>query len=294
MHIDRNEEAYDDEETFEGFADEQEQDIGNDVDDAGSDDEDEPDAAGAQGSDFIGFDDEQENPDGESDEKDWVKNLRAINRRLAKEAAARRADAVPAAPVALEPLPPKPDIADYAYDQDAWQADLDKWEANKLAHEEQASIARQAEEARRTAWAKELEGYADKKRKLARPDFEEAESIVVDMLTPEQQALIVKAGRHIDSAAMIYALGKSPRKLEEIAVVTDPVDFVFKVAEMSKSLKVGGKRKAAANIDEPVSGGAPIAGKNSTLARLEREAERTGNRTELIRYRKKMRERERR
>ena len=91
-----------------------------------------------------------------------------------------------------------------------------------------------------------------------------------------------------DSALLIYALGKNPKKAKELAEITDPVDFAFKVAKLEAQLKVSSKK--APKPEKRVSGGkAGGLGGNveRELERLRDKAMKSGDYTELRIFKKK-------
>jgi hypothetical protein len=152
--------------------------------------------------------------------------------------------------------------------------------------EEQTAAVEQENRQAQEAWNADLNRYAEQKAKIGVPDYEDAESIVISALNPMQQAVIVKAADN--PAAFAYALSKSPSKLTELAKQQDPIKLAVAVAKMEGAVKVV-KRKKGPAIDKPVSGsGSMPGGTDKQLEKLEKEAERTGNRTELINYRKKL------
>jgi hypothetical protein len=101
-------------------------------------------------------------------------------------------------------------------------------------------------------------------------------------LNDVQQAVIVKAADN--PALVLYSLGKHPAKLAELSQITDPLKMAAAVARLEGGLKVMPKRKPP-EPEEIASGTASVShGKDKELERLEKEAERTGDRTKLIAY----------
>jgi hypothetical protein len=87
-------------------------------------------------------------------------------------------------------------------------------------------------------------------------------------------------------ALVIYALGKNPKKAAELAKIEDPVKFAFAVAKLEKELKVT-NRKAAPAPERMVSSTGRVSGAvDSTLERLRAEAEKTGNYTKVLQYKR--------
>jgi hypothetical protein len=119
-------------------------------------------------------------------------------------------------------------------------------------------------------------------------DYADAEAEVATTLKPDQLAAIIATAKN--SAAVIYALGKHPDRLAQLKAISNPLKLAYAVAELEKDLKVTTKKRAV-EPDVPVRGSAPLAaGKASKeLERLEKEAERTGDRTAIREYRERQR-----
>lgn len=230
----------------------------------------------------IGFGDEVESEE-EQGAPDWVKDVRKRNRELAAEVARLKADKGNDNQEQLV-LGPKPKLVDFDYDEDAFDKARDEWDEQKRKIEAAESEAQRQKRESQEAWQRELQEFEQRKAKLARPDYEDAEARVVETLDQRQQAIIVKGSKHFDPAAMIYALGKSPARLEQISKISDPLDFAFTVASLSKELKVIQKKKAV-EPEQRVRGSAPLSqGKDMHLEKLEREAARTNDRSKIVAY----------
>ena len=113
-------------------------------------------------------------------------------------------------------------------------------------------------------------------------DFDEAEEIARDTLTPIQQNMIIAGADNPE--LLIYHLGKYPQKAKELAGITDPVQFAFKAGKIDAQLKVQ-QRKPSTSPERKPSGSAPLNGVvDSTEVALRKEADATGNRTKLNQY----------
>jgi hypothetical protein len=89
----------------------------------------------------------------------------------------------------------------------------------------------------------------------------------------------------------VYALGKNPKKAAELAKRSDPVEFAFAVARLEKDLKVSNRKSAPAPEKIVQNSGRVVssASVDSTLNRLRAEAERTGDYTKVMEYRRQKR-----
>jgi hypothetical protein len=147
---------------------------------------------------------------------------------------------------------------------------------DELEAKRQAEVMNQQRE-----WQSKLDTYGKAKNSLKVPDYDEAEEAVQQSLDVTQQGIIVQGADN--PALVVYALGKNPRKAQELSDIKDPVKFAFAVAKLEKELKV--TKKAAPPPETTVKGTARVSGSvDSTLDRLREKAAKTGDYTEVIRY----------
>lgn len=226
---------------------------------------------------------DEELPEAAPAETDLIKHLRNELRESKKALAEVRK----ATPVELEIVVGKePDLESCGYDEDVFRTEYRAWvdrgrqaEKAKERREQQATKANEE-------WAGELRRYEQGKAKLGFADVKEVEDVVTDKLDQVQQSILVMAADN--PALVLYSLGKHPAKLADIAKIQNPVKLAAAIVKLEGTLKVTTRRKAPAP-DEVTRGSAGVsAGSDKTLEKLEKEAERTGNRTALIAYRRKM------
>lgn len=178
----------------------------------------------------------------------------------------------------------KPTLAGCDYDEEAYEAQLDQWKARKAAAEKQAEEAQKSQQQIAEAWSQELQGHHEKKVALKFKDVQEAEDVALAALNDVQQAVIVKAAEN--SAMVIYALGKHPGKLAELSKITDPIKLAVAVSKLEGKMSVT-KRGGPPEPERIARGGTPAAGgKDKELEQLEKEADRTGDRSKVIAYRR--------
>lgn len=247
-------------------------------------DEPDPDAdeADEEEEDVLTFGDEAEpQPDDSNLVKHLREQIRIRDRKIAESATAPRQ-----APIEVGE---KPTIANCEYDEELFETRLDEWKERKRQAEAQQGQSQQAAEAEQQAWQAELGRYNDGKAKLGFADVDDVEETVKASLDTIQQAVIVKAAD--DPAKVIYALGKHPERLATIAKITDPLKLAAAIARLEGTLKMVKRRKAPEPEKiERGSGKVAPTSKDKRLAKLEAEAERTGDRTELVRYKKSLKE----
>jgi len=218
---------------------------------------------------------------------EWVRELRKQHRELQKkvrEYEAREQTAPAAHPV----VGPKPKLEDHDYDTDRYETALESWYKQKDAVESaKRQQQQQAEEQQRT-WQSKLDGYAKAKTELKVRDYEDAEATVQETLNVVQQGVVLQGAEN--PALVVYALGKNPKKAKELAAISDPVKFAFAIAKLEAQLKVTSTRKPPAPERGIPVGNAPISGTtDSVLERLRADAERTGDMTKVIAYRRQQR-----
>lgn len=217
---------------------------------------------------------------------EWVRELRKADREKARrikelEAKLNAAAATETKPVALGA---KPKLEDHDYDTEKFEAALADWYERKRVADQQVEQQRQAEKAQQDAWQARLEFYGKARAELKVRDFEDAEAVAQEVLDVTQQGIVVQGADN--PALVIYALGKNPKKAKEISSIKDPVKFAFAVAKLEKELKVT-NRKAAPLPERTIQGTGRVSGAvDSTLERLRAEAEKTGNYTKVLQYKR--------
>lgn len=220
---------------------------------------------------------------------EWVRELRKQNREKERRIRELEAKLQTTAQTENKPvvLGAKPKLEDHDYDTDKFEVALSDWYERKRAADQEAEKARQAEQAQRDAWQSKLESYGKARAELKVRDFEDAESTVQELLDVTQQGIVVQGAEN--PALVIYALGKNPKKAKEIADIKDPVKFAFTVAKLEKELKVT-NRKAAPPPERTVQGTGRVSGAvDSTLERLRAEAEKTGDISKVMAYKRQLR-----
>lgn len=262
----------------------QDENVGNDentiADESGSESESTPDDDVV-----VSIGEEPPPPEEKTHAPEWVRELRKANRE--KERKIRELEAkLQTTTTETKPvvLGAKPKLEDHDYDSDRYEQALEQWYERKKQVEAQAEAAQQAEQAQREAWQSRLNAYGKAKAELKVRDFEDAESLAQEVLNVTQQGIVVQGADN--PALVIYALGKNPKKAQELASIKDPVKFAFAVAKLEKELKVT-NRKAAPPPERTIQGTGRVSGAvDSTLERLRAEAEKTGNYTKVLQYKR--------
>jgi len=236
-----------------------------------------------------------ETPEDEIDEEEvakapaWVQDLRKRDREREREKRElqKRVKELEAANTVTQDKPKlgaKPSLADFDYDEDAHGAALDKWYADKATFEAEESKAQQQERQAQQSWEAKVSSYNEAKIKLPVDDFAEAEALIQDTFDATQQALLIKVAK--DAPTLVYALGKNPKKANDLAAIKDYTEFVAEAVRLEMSVKT--TRKPATSPERAVS--VPAAGggvsTDNTLDRLRDEAAKTGDYSKVLAYKK--------
>lgn len=232
----------------------------------------------------------EESPPQPDDNKapEWVRELRKSHRETQKENRELKAKLDELTNASSKPveLGKKPSLESCDYDSDKYDRELLAWYERKQEHDK--AEAERAEEQRKQEqeWQSRLDDYAAKKAELKVRDYDDAEAYIEQNFSQVQQGMVLQGA---DNPALVfYALGKNPKKADELSKIKDPVKFAFAVAKLETQLKVT-NRKAATKPERTVSGSARVSGSvDSTLERLRAEASRTGDFSKLTAYKRKL------
>lgn len=248
-----------------------------------------------EGEDFISID--GETPPSQEEEEDnkpapkWVKDLRKQNRERAEENRRLKAELEQLRNGEKEEppvtLPDKPKLSDYDYDEEEFDKAVEQWHDKKVSFETKQRQEREAKEQVQAEQQKQAEAiknnYDKSKNALRVRDYDVVEEIVSDKLPTDLQNVILLAADN--PAAVVYALGKNASKLEELSKVTDPLRFAKELGKLEGKLKVE-RRKAPPAPEKKVKGSAKSSSVDSTLEALRKEAEKTGNYSKVMAYRR--------
>jgi hypothetical protein len=223
-------------------------------------------------------------PEEQTQAPEWVRELRKTNRELQRQNRELQGKLQTSAQTEIKPvvLGKKPSLEDHDYDAEKFEEALTNWferkrQADEINAKQEAEVMTQQK-----AWQAKLEGYGKAKAELRVKDFDDAEAMAQELFNVTQQGVMLQGADN--PALVVYALGKNPKKAQELAAIKDPVKFAFAVAKLEKDLKVT-NRRAAPPPERIVSGTGRVSGAvDSTLERLREDAARTGNMTKVIAY----------
>ncbi len=226
--------------------------------------------------------------DEQSRAPEWVRDLRKRDRENVKRIKELEARLQEKEQPQAADLPPEPQLADYDYDEGAFKAGIAKWYDAKRAHDEAAAQQRKQQEAAEAAWQQTLTAYQESKTKLPAYDVDETEDLVRQTLDPVRWNLLIDG---LDNPALfIYAIGKNPAKLKELAAIPKYSRFMAVAARLETEVKTS-KRTAKPSPETSITGLAAggTRGTDATLERLREEAMRTGDMSKLSAYKRQLR-----
>jgi len=184
----------------------------------------------------------------------------------------------------------KPSLSDddIDYDEDKFESALTAWHDRKRKADDQEHQARKAGEESERAWKERLGAYEKAKSELKVKDYEEAEDVVIGLLSITQRGIMIQGAEN--PALVTYALGNNPNKAKELAGITDHVKFAFAIAKLEGQLKMT-SRKAPPAPERTVTGSGKVSGAvDNTLERMRAEAEKTGDYSKVTAYKRQQRE----
>lgn len=219
----------------------------------------------------------------------WVKDLRKKEREARKRIKELEAQVQQVKP-AEKPIEvgPKPRLADFDYDEDDFESAVEQWHERKRQVEQQQAAKQAEDEKAKQAWQTKMQSYEERRLNVASKvrDFEEVEEAAKDKLTATQQGILIHAAENPE--LILYHLGKNPKKAQELSEITDPIQFAFAAAKLDSQMKIQ-TRKPSTQPEQKPSGSAGLSGVvDQKLAQLEAKAAKTGDRTDLIKYKKSL------
>lgn len=224
----------------------------------------------------------------DSSAPDWVKDLRKAHREQAKQNRELRAKLAE-----LEAKPKdenlvvgeKPKLESFDYDSDKYEAALADWFERKRKDQEKRQLQEAEQQKQKEEWQKKLDEYEQSKKALGVKDYEDSESVAMEVFDQMQQGIILQGADN--PALAVYAIGKNSKRAKDLASIKDPVKFAFAVAKLEKDLKVT-KVKHRPKPESSVTPDASAGGSDARLERLRKEADRTGDYSKVIMYRRQM------
>lgn len=249
------------------------------IDDNPSDEEDEF---------YVAIGDEEPTP--KPDDSSTIRHLREVERKKSKRIKELEEQLAQNQSTENKPveLGDEPTLEGAGYDTELYQQQYKDWIQRKSEHEQQQELEQQRKQKDEQDWQQRINEYEQKKTQLKAKvkDFEEAEEIAREVLSVQQQGVLIQGAENPE--LIVYALGKNHAKAKELAAITDPIKFAFAVAKLETQVKVQ-QRKPQTQPERKPSGSAQLSGAvDAKLDALEKEADRTGDRTKVIAYKRSL------
>lgn len=216
---------------------------------------------------------------------------------LAKEAEARdlraRLDAAQPAAAAIEVgAEPDPDNFDMfeAEGKAKFKTEWAAWNQRKSEAEKQVRERQEAQTKDQQRWQGRVADVDTAAKALKVKDQDEATSTFATTLSVVQQAIVLDGPEDANEAALLrYALGANPAAAKKLAAISNPLRYAFAAAKLLyKDLKMTQRKPSAPPPERRVNSNARAGASGDQLARLQAEADKTGDRTKVAKF---MRER---
>lgn len=233
----------------------------------------------------------EEKTEDEEDHKaapQWVKDLRKKNREYQKRTKQleRQLQELQQPKESSDPGP-KPTLESCDYDEEVFEQKVEQWHAAKAEQAQKQQLIQQYQQQEIAKFQQKMQQFQLAKSQLKFKDYDEAEQVVADSFTIDQQGDILQYAEKPE--VLVYYLGKNPSRAAELAETQDRLAFVSKIAKLESKLTVT-KRKPTTPPEKTVKpsvGAASSAEKQ--LDRLRDEAKKSGDFTKVIAYKRKLR-----
>jgi hypothetical protein len=208
-----------------------------------------------------------------------IRHLRNELKRTKQELAERPAPQAPKIEVG-----PRPTLEGCEWDEDKHADALDAWYDRKRQAEQQETAEQASQRKANETFQADVQRFEGARASLRVAGAPEAIDTALASLSPVQQAVIVKAADN--AATLLAALGKHPARLAEVTAIEDPVKLAAAIAKMEGKIQMTKRR--APDPEEVATGSASVRSESSdkVLERLQKEADKTGDRTKLIAHKR--------
>jgi hypothetical protein len=221
-----------------------------------------------------------------------LKQLRKVAEENAKRA--RELERKLAAVEAQQPkaAPPKrPTLEECGFDDDVFAQRMEEYTRAQIEVRAEQAKAEERAKAQEEEYRGRHARYVEQKASLRVEGFDAAEDAVKGALNVAQQSMIV---RNVDDPAkVVYALGRHPKALAELAAVTDPDRFAYKLAQLERKIAVTNKPSVPQPESKLRGGGAaaaPVAVSAKSVDALRVKAEQSGDYTAYFAAQRALRE----
>lgn len=186
-------------------------------------------------------------------------------------------------PAAAIDVGERPTREQFDWDDEAYDKAIDEWNERRLQAQQQAEQPNDLQEEAKQDVQKLTTGLTT----LSYADAQEVTQSATEALTAEQQFVIASAAK--EPAKLLYALGKNPDRLKALLDIRNPVKFIAEVARMETQMTT--RTKTPVPPESVRQGDArPARSGDKELARLQKQAEASGDYNAVLAYKRKLRE----
>lgn len=186
-------------------------------------------------------------------------------------------------PAAAIDVGERPTREQFDWDDEAYDKAIDEWNELRLQAQQQAEQPNDLQEEAKQDVQKLTTGLTT----LSYADAQEVTQSATEALTAEQQFVIASAAK--EPAKLLYALGKNPDRLKALLDIRNPVKFIAEVARMETQMTT--RTKTPVPPESVRHGDArPARSSDKELARLQKQAEASGDYTAVLAHKRKLRE----
>lgn len=215
----------------------------------------------------------------------WVKEVRKQNRELARKVRELEEEKTRTQVSSKPKLGPKPTREQFDFDDEKHEQALEVWTRQKLEAEAEERRAVEAAKREQEEWGQTVNKYREAKKALPVVDFDDAENAVVGALDLVRQNILLAAAEKPE--ALVYALGRDEERLKQVAAIKDPIKFAAAIAKLETQLTVTTKKSPPKPARVVSGGNAPVSGvTDSRLEKLRAEAEKTGDYSAVVAYKR--------
>jgi hypothetical protein len=179
----------------------------------------------------------------------------------------------------------KPTMASCDHDEEVFEKELLAYQVRERQIKKTADADKSVAQQQQQDWDGRMKVYDEQRAALNIPNLAEYEEQVDTILSTTQKQIIIHTAKN--AAKVLAVLGKNPDLAAEIAGEKDNLRFTHAVGELETKVKMAKIKRTPIPPEGTVKGSMTTPGGstvNTKLAKLEAEADRTGDRTKVIRY----------
>jgi hypothetical protein len=189
-------------------------------------------------------------------------------------------------PIQSIPEPVLPRLSDYDYDDDNYQHAVNKYADDLVKYKAVQAQIESKKLSEQQFIANLQQVYIKQKSTLNFHNFDNYENVVTSNLDIEKQNIILKTDK---PAFVVMTLAKNPDLLSELSYLNNE-DFAYKIAKIEQNIQVNTVKKPKTKPEQLIGNAkAGMSNDKTTLEALEKEAEKTGDRSKVRAFKKQQR-----